>query len=403
MLILRFSVALLLACALATTSKSQSPLVESYLLNGESAVGVTAVRAQLAKQPTDAQAQFGLGVVEFISAVETLGQSFYRYGLRDTSSSWGMGLPLLRLPVPENANPEPLSYPAARKILQTFIDDLATAEKSLAKFADPSVKLPLHVSDIQLDFVGNGTQPVALSTILQRMGAVPDQRELMIAFDQADATWLRGYCNVLSAMCEFALAHDGEELFNATAHVFFRSPQSPLSFLQQSKSVYRLGETDLSDLIAFIHLLRLPVVEPERMQNVLKHLQNVLTLSGQMWQQVVEETDDDREWIPNTQQQGVLGIAVTQEMIDSWLLATKEGLEVLQGERLIPFWRGDGEQGVNLRRVFTEPTTFDLLLWIQGSAAAPYLEKGEMTRPEVWEQLLQVFRGNFVVFALWFN
>lgn len=35
--------------------------------------------------------------------------------------------------------------------------------------------------------------------------------------------------------------------------------------------------------------------------------------------------------------------------------------------------------------------------------AAPYLEKGNMTRPEVWQQLLQVFRGNFVVFAIWFN
>ncbi len=403
MLLLRFSTAFVFALLITTNSNAQSPLVEQYLLEGKSTAGVSALRIHLEKHPDDSQAQFGLGVAEFLSAVEKLGQNFYRYGLRDTSDSLGSWLPLLRLPVPENAKPEPLSYAASRQILQTFIDDLTIAEASLAKVADPSVKLPLHVTDIQLDFVGNGQQPVALSEILRRMRTIRDGRELMIAFDQADATWLRGYCNLLSAMCEFALAHDGEELFNSTAHVFFRGPESPLTFLQQGKHVYRYGETDISDLIAFVHLIRMPVIEPERMNSVLHHLENVLSLSGEMWQQVQDETDDDREWIPNTKQSGVLGIAVTQDMIDRWLIATKEGLEVLQGQRLIPFWRGDGELGVNLRKVFTEPTAFDLVLWIQGSAAAPYLEKGEMTRPEVWTQLLQVFRGDFVVFAIWFN
>ena len=46
---------------------------------------------------------------------------------------------------------------------------------------------------------------------------------------------------------------------------------------------------------------------------------------------------------------------------------------------------------------------FDLVLWVQGSAATPYLEKGEFTRHEVWDRLLRVFEGEFVGFALWFN
>jgi len=37
--------------------------------------------------------------------------------------------------------------------------------------------------------------------------------------------------------------------------------------------------------------------------------------------------------------------------------------------------------GVNLRRVFTEPREFDLVLWVQGTAAVPYLEAGEVTTP----------------------
>ena len=55
------------------------------------------------------------------------------------------------------------------------------------------------------------------------------------------------------------------------------------------------------------------------------------------------------------------------------------------------------------RRVFTEPREFDLILWIQGTAAAPYLERGERTTPEVWDRLRRVFGGEFIGFALWFN
>ena len=87
----------------------------------------------------------------------------------------------------------------------------------------------------------------------------------------------------------------------------------------------------------------------------------------------------------------------------------------MKGKKLVPFWRGapggggfetppiNPEVGINLRKVFTEPRRFDLVLWIHGSAAAPYLEKGEMTDFEVWERLVRVFGGEFFGFAIWFN
>ena len=51
---------------------------------------------------------------------------------------------------------------------------------------------------------------------------------------------------------------------------------------------------------------------------------------------------------------------------------------------------------MNLRRVFTEPREMDPILWVQGTAAAPYLEAGTVTKPEVWTRLLRVFRGEFI-------
>ena len=288
--------------------------------------------------------------------------------------------------------------------MQTFVDDLARAESTLAAINDPQVKLPLHVTRIKLDFVGGGLGSTTLADVLQRLRAIREPRELLVHFDRADVSWLRGYCHLLSAMAEFVLAHDGRELFDSTAHVFFQRVESPLTFLHEGRKVYPFsGEVDIADAIAFIHLIRMPVQEPQRLRAALEHLEKMLALSREMWQLVQAETDDDHEWIPNPRQRGELNLRVDQAMIDGWLDGVTEAEVVLQGKRLIPFWRGKGERGVNLRRVFTEPRPFDLVLWIQGTAAAPYLEEGQITRPEVWDRLQRVFRGEFVVFALWFN
>jgi hypothetical protein len=76
---------------------------------------------------------------------------------------------------------------------------------------------------------------------------------------------------------------------------------------------------------------------------------------------------------------------------------------VIRGEKLIPFWRGGFEQGMNLGKVFTEPRDFDLVLWVQGTAAMPYLEDGEKTSPQTWSEFQRVFRGEFIGFAAWIN
>jgi hypothetical protein len=128
-----------------------------------------------------------------------------------------------------------------------------------------------------------------------------------------------------------------------------------------------------------------------------------------MWKHILDETDDDNEWIPNPRQKGVLGVKVTQEMIDTWLATVEEAGQVLQGKRLVPFWRGtEKDRGVNLRRAFTEPRTFDPVLWFQGTAATPYLEKGDLTKfadPRMLERINNAFGGGrgFAGYALWFN
>ena len=390
----------------ATAPAGEKPMVEKYLHKGRLAAGEKALLAELKKKPRDDQARFSLGVVQFLRAVEGLGQALHRFGLRN--DIWpGRGVPVLRLPVPTNPRPEKLTYAASRQILVAWIEALGKAEKTLAGVRDDKVKLPLRLGLIRLDLKGDGKASESFDTILKRYmgGRTPwKDSELLVKFDRGDVAWLRGYCHLLMAMAEMALAHDGKELFDHTAHLFFANVDTPYKFLAEKTGEekgfdYRL----IVDAITFIHLLRLPVKEPERLKTALKHLQQMLKLSRESWKYIMAETDDDHEWIPNPGQTSVLGVRVTGEMVNSWQGFLTETEALLAGKKLVPFWRGKGGQGVNLRRCFTEPRNFDLVLWVQGTAATPYLEKGTRTAPAVWDRLQRVFGGEFIGFALWFN
>jgi hypothetical protein len=187
------------------------------------------------------------------------------------------------------------------------------------------------------------------------------------------------------------------------------------------------------DLVAVAHLARFTVYEPERMGRALEHLQTTVAMSRASWQAILAETDDDCEWIPNPDQHGAIpGVEVTRPMVDAWGRFLNEAEALLAGKKLAPYWRrlpavkpaegpdaGPGEEsglkrpapgprpadqrGVNLNRLFTQPQPFDLILWVQGSGVAPYLDQGAVVDPQVWRQIGEAFGGDFLVFALWFN
>jgi hypothetical protein len=343
-----------------------------------------------------------------VRAVEHLGQSLYRFGLRSEVGQ-RLNIPFARLPIPTNPKPEKITYADVRKIAQNFIDDLARAEATLAAIQDEQVKLPLRVGLVRLDLKGDGEASESLVTLAARILGGPANvfrdQEVLVVFDRGDVAWMRGYCHLLMALAEIGLAYDGQELFDSTAHVFFARPKTPHKFLKTLKSeggggIWDLGGVDIVDVIAGIHLLRMPIKEKSRMKTALVHLEKVVALGKESWRFILAETDDDHEWIPNPKQKGALNIRVTQQMVDRWLDFLDESEALLAGKRLVPFWRGAEKRGVNLRRVFTEPRAFDVVLWVQGTAATPYLEEGELTKPAVWNGLMRVFQGDFFSFAV---
>ncbi|MFO0892915.1 MAG: hypothetical protein U0790_27725 [Isosphaeraceae bacterium] len=209
-------------------------------------------------------------------------------------------------------------------------------------------------------------------------------------------------------MAEFLLGHDFDAWFRENGHLLFGGAAIPHRFLVEERGAQlngQFGYGTIADLVAAVHGIRFPVAEPKRLAAVVTHLEATVALSRSSWKAVMAETDDDREWIPNPSQTSVLGGArVSAEMLKGWTEALDELGAILAGRKLVPFWRGtDPTRGVNLRRALMEPRTFDLVLWAQGGAAAPYLENGPVSTPETWGRINRIFRGEFLGFAFWFN
>lgn len=392
---------------------SAEPLAEKYLLEGRLADGEKTLNEHLQQKPEDDEVRFGLGVVQFLRAFENLGTSLHSYGLRTERAFRGIPQEMRSL-LSQNENPKRISYSDCRQLLETFVMDLERAEATLAKIDDETVTLSLHVGLIKIDLFGQGT-PINAAFVLGRTQAGIPQESVatfVIGFDRGDVNWLRGYCHFLCAGGEVLLAVDGQEIFDCTAHLFFEKVASPHSFLQEEPrsfdSLIRWNRAMISDILAFIHLWRFPIKESARMKQALGHLEAMLDQAKEMWMHYLKETDDNNEWIPNPRQTGVLQVKVSQEMVDTWLKTVEEAELVLEGKKLIPFWRGtDPKRGVNVRRVFTKPRTINPFLWFQGTAATPYLEEGpltELANPRMIRRLNETFGGvNFFGFAFWFN
>jgi hypothetical protein len=405
--------ALALSIGFAHAAPEVVDTVRSHLYAGRSAEAVAAADTGLAQSAGDDENRYALGAAQFVRAVERLGQGLYRYGLRgadDDSFAAMAGLPILRIPVPVNRNPEKITYEALNELLAAFAADLAVAEATLAGIGSEALDLRIDIGAIRLDLNGDGAgaEDEALWRMLKEVAELPwldeqTARALTVDFDASDVPWLRAYCHILMAISEFPLAYDWRTAFETTFHSLFPAADLPSSALN-SKSApsgdYR-HFAGIFDLVAFVHLNHWPVIAPDRLTSVLGHLEAVPPLSRENWRRILAETDDADEWLPSPRQSGALGLAVTQEQIDGWMLFLGEFEALLKGEKLLPHWRF--EQGINLRRMFLEPTTFDIVLLIQGFGALPYLEDEELTTGDTWRRIALIFGGDFFRYALWFN
>jgi hypothetical protein len=367
----------------------EPPLVEKYLHSGELAKGEQALEAALAASPKDDQLRFGLGVLRFARAVERLCQSLHQYGVKPENTS----APFLRLPVPGNDDPAPISDHAFRRVLDDLVRDLTAAETTLAGITDPDVKLPLRLAAVRFDLTGSGKATDKFSDILRRLmrqdfDFLKANPEFLVCFDRGDVAWLRAYCHLLMAMADFYLAFDTAPLFDDFADRVFARP----------KKSARAGEAWRA----------IGVKEPARLARFRKHMLAVCALNRETWKFILAETDDDHEWLPNPKQKGVLGLPVRSEMVESWLEMVGEVEAMLEGKKLIPvglLWPALNGKGLNLKTLLDDPPArFDFDTIVKAGPAPKYLEAGQDVNLNVVFRLVTVFGDSLsVAYAAWFN
>lgn len=351
------------------------PLAETFLHDGKLADGERASLLALDANPTDDETRFGLGVIQFVRAVENLGQALYEYGTVSEKANQ----PFLRLPVPKNERPSAISYKALGRVLDAFASDLGRAEATLSEIKDDKVALRLRLAKITFNFAGSDKDRTTLLDLLTKLNggrfdfqkANPDFR---VHFDRGDVAWLRAYCHLLSAIVEGYRALDEEAGFEKRVNEIFPKLAPPA---MKADPEWLNG---------------LKVVDAPRLRRMRLHMVAVCELNRETWKHIRNETDDDYEWLPHPKQTDQLGLPLTNERIDTWLemMAQWEGL--LKGDRLYPF--DHIGQGLNLKKLLDDPPS-DLLNWarIEKNGIDPkYLEPQNGKQAFDWNAVVAVIR-----------
>lgn len=321
------------------------PLAEKFLHDGKFADGETASLLALETNPKDDEIRFGLGMIQFVRAVEHLGEALHQYGAVSENATQ----PFLRLPVPKNKFPSAISYKSLGRVLDAFANDLGRAEATLAGIEDGKVKLRLRLARITFDFAGTGKDRTTLIELLNKLnrGRFDFQKgnpDFRVHFDRGDVAWLRSYCHVLSAMVEGYRAVDEEAGFENRVGEIFPKVEAPAV---KADPKWETG---------------LKVVDAPRLRRARLHLVAVCELNRETWKHIREETDNDFEWLPHPRQNDELGLPLTNEQIDGWLNMMKHLEGLLKGECLVSsgllsfgFEKHPPGQGLNLKKLLDDP------------------------------------------------
>ncbi|MEO0982481.1 MAG: hypothetical protein AAFX03_07495 [Pseudomonadota bacterium] len=363
--------------------------------------GLAAAERNLESQTETPETGFLLGGVRFLRAQEVILQ--IRYANHSGSLAF---LPGMRAELP--ANMDGAFDPAfLERAMAAGLRHLGEAEAALEAAAEGefAAEVPLDAIWFDIDLDGERAEWESLFAIMGGLGAAPeDGFDGVIRFDTADADWLAAYVHVMSGMAELTLALDPTPAIEAV----FEGRQTMEAFGPVQGTGF-VGDDTLPDTIAAVVTTFRGVPDAARTRAAHAHFKQMIAHNRAFWSKVAAETDNDREWLPNASQTSAFGVTVDEETAQGWQDVLTEIEAILDGEALVPYWRVSNEFGVeegvgiNIRKVFENPGDMDLILWVQGAAAAPYLERGRLANLEAWNRFTTMTRGDSLMLAAWFN
>lgn len=396
--------AVLAALVLAT------PLAAQDLSQEIGANGIAPTLARLKAQPEPALEDiFAIGGLQFLQGIERALQLQWQTGMDQAAGDVGgaLGIPLLRLPLPPNPAPEPFRGALISQLFSDLDADMTAARAALATLPEgEEFGLDLSFSDLWFDVNLSGTRDPNEEALLligpQLLGwrwqdPDPTTPPLVVRFDAADAAWLAAYTHVLSGIANTVLAYDPAASIDrvlAAKVAFGPTPAQPYSYFDFE---------DFADAFAMLEGAVNQTPDPARARAAKDHYLAMIAENRRFWAAVARETDNDREWIPNDSQTSALGITLPPGTGDTWLGVLADGEALLQGRLLIPYWRGQAGQGLNLGRMFDDPVPISITGWIQGWAAVPYLEPGPVIDSASFRQFEALMGGDAGLMMVFLN
>ncbi|MDO5706815.1 MAG: hypothetical protein Q4G49_17315, partial [Paracoccus sp. (in: a-proteobacteria)] len=317
-------------------------------------------------------------------------------------------LPVMRLTIAPNPNPQPLRPELLAEVLAGMSDSMAQARAPLVGL-DDDFGLDIDLADIWFDVNANGARDegeglievagglLGLGPAVRWADAAP-MPVPVIRFDTADAAWLSAYTHLMSGTAQTILAYDPtgpiRDSMATRARFAELTPNGPQALAGAVEDWW------LDALAVVINTMK-QQPDPARASAAHADFLAMIAENRRFWALVEGETDNTREWIPNAHQTSATGIALPPETGAAWQNVLTEVENVLNGQTLIPYWRGAA--GVNVRQLFLDPRPVDLIGWIQGAGALPYLEQGPMAGAEAIGYFESLMEGNGLLVAAWLN
>jgi len=392
----------------AETQAEPNTDLNAYLSTGSFEAGIAHFKSRLASEEILPSDRFSLAALQVLRAIEGLAQDLTRFGLGN-KSGFLRQLPFIRMPVPENPEPEVATYAGIQSMLARFQRGIGEANTTLTGLTATPFRVPIDINAVRIDYNGDGELGDSdyFHLIYARYfggqpGAASADQPFVIQFDTGDGFWLKGYSHLLMALTDLQLGHDWEELYDLFAGYVFPGAGDAFPHLKRSLRPTG-GSASLVEGSAFMHLMRFPVIDPKRVSTAHEHLLEVIECSRASMALYAAETDNEREWIPNSEQDSVTGAEMTEDRNFAWNAFLNEMESMLEGELLVPHWRIEEGYGINLKRVFLEPSTLDVVLWAHGVGMLPYVEAGKTSEADTWRYVMDGFDGMFPAFAVWIN
>ncbi len=367
--------------------------IDQLASNGKVEKAISELETWLEDHPEDGSRQLALGVLQLFRAYQESYVDFQKLGGRFVAEVENGKVKESR-----PKNPPKVTYKDVRRLIRRTRNRIQVVQRTLRKADRADTKCAIHLGRIRMDVEGvNRLQPINLFPGFARHrkkdgAAVADA---LFVMDQTDALFLEFHCQVVLGLLNFHLGHDFQELFHHTGHYAFWNADSVWD-RRLGKFNSRGGDFGVADAIATLHLVRWPVHSKKRIADSHQNFLDAAKLLSKALRELEAEEDDDHELIAGPHQTSVASVLVlTSIEIKQFQSIADSAVRILDGKSLLPTirtWIGNGfganvttGEGVNVKRAFLEPRKFDLVLWVQGSAAKPYHEKGKVENALVKE------------------